>query len=270
MEPSEEVLVVIQAESGEEIALPLAALDEQHQEVVLDSDGTTTTLDHRNEGGNENNEVQIYTTLNGFHPDGETSSGGDSKPMVIDSPLSSPTRKPEGPRVKQKRKEKLVCLPLFEDDLTLEFQSVEQQSPPIVEETKRRPRKEYRTKKRLAAALAPQQQEPSETTADLVSNEEASQIDASNDKDEFSLKKAKKEKKEHPEASTPKERNLGETQQASSPTTAQPTSQRRTRLSNSCRVATGKMYKCNDCDFSTERINNIILHMKETCPKIKK
>lgn len=38
--------------------------------------------------------------------------------------------------------------------------------------------------------------------------------------------------------------------------------ERRTRLSNSYRVPTSKNYKCNDCDFSTDRINNIVCHVR--------
>lgn len=44
-----------------------------------------------------------------------------------------------------------------------------------------------------------------------------------------------------------------------------PPTERRTRLSNACRVATGRNYKCKDCEFSTDRINNIITHLKESC-----
>lgn len=54
-----------------------------------------------------------------------------------------------------------------------------------------------------------------------------------------------------------------------SPTPSLPPTERRTRLSNSCRVATGRSYKCKDCEFSTDRINNIITHIKESC-KLKK
>lgn len=42
----------------------------------------------------------------------------------------------------------------------------------------------------------------------------------------------------------------------------QQAAERRTRLSNSYRVATSKHYKCNDCGFSTDRINNIVSHVK--------
>lgn len=243
MEPNDEVLVVIQAESGEEIALPLAALGEQHQEVVVDSDGITTIVASQK----ADDDLVAYTTTNGFEVDGETSPGGDSKQMIISSPQPiSVAKKIEEPRIKQKRKEKLVCLPLFEDDVTLEFQTIEHNSPPAIEEPKKRPRKEYRTKKRLAA-LEPQREQNSSpsptptTTATPTPNETPVETPTP----------------QHHKPSPP-------------PTPVQPTPERRTRLSNACRVATGKMYKCNDCDFSTERINNIILHMKETCPKIKK
>lgn len=53
----------------------------------------------------------------------------------------------------------------------------------------------------------------------------------------------------------------------SRPQPTPPQTERRTRLSNTCRVATGRSYKCKDCDFSTDRINNIISHMKENCSR---
>lgn len=234
MEPNEEVLFVIQAESGEEIAVPLAALDEQHQEVILDSDGSTSAIGLQ--GDAQNVPEQGISSVN------ETSN--DLSDMEVETiQPESPVKKPAFARKKQKRKEKLVYLPLFDDDNKLEFQIVDQPITPTREESKRKPRKEYRTKRRLAALSASnleqqknQQTAPKETKKDCV------------------------EEDPPPPPSPPKRVDI-------SP--PQPT-QRRTRLSNSCRVATGKMYKCNDCDFSTERINNIILHMKETCPKIKK
>lgn len=245
MEPTEEVLVVIQAESGEEIAVPLAALDEQHREVILDSDGSA--------GG------KIGLQSNGQNvPDDRVSTNGttsnDISDMEVDPMIkTTPVKEPVVPRPKQRRKEKLVCLPLFEDDNNLEFQSVDQSVSPTREESKRKPRKEYRTKRRLAALSA--------------SNEEQQRSHPDTPKE------AKRDKIEET-SPPPQPRPLPQPPPPSSPKQAdaspQQASQRRTRLSNSCRVATEKMYKCTECDFSTERINNIILHMKETCPKIKK
>ena len=224
MEPSEEVLVVIQAESGEEIALPLAALDEQHQEVILDSDGTSSVITSHD---NIHNGVVDSHTTNGIADTGASgvleTDGGTEDANNSHTTNLSPVKKPPVIRQKQKRKEKLVCLPLFEDDNKLEFQVVDQQVSPAHEVTKRKPRKEYRTKRRLAALGAMKESEPSEKA--ITDNAQ-------------------------PE-----------------PSPKQQPPERRTRLSNACRVATGNSYRCQDCDFSTERINNIISHLKETCPK---
>lgn len=221
MEPSEEVLVVIQAESGEEIALPLAALDEQHQEVILDSDGTPSVIsshDNINNGAVDSNTINGTADVGVSETDGDTEEANNSHTTSL-----SPIKKPPILRQKQRRKEKLVCLPLFEDDNKLEFQVIDQQVSPVQEVTKRKPRKEYRTKRRLAALGAMKESEPSEKV--IIDNAQ-------------------------PE-----------------PSPKQQPPERRTRLSNSCRVATGNSYRCQDCDFSTERINNIISHLKETCPK---
>lgn len=78
------------------------------------------------------------------------------------------------------------------------------------------------------------------------------------------------EKEKEKEKSNEIKQDIKQQQQPTQQSPTTPQTDRRTRLSNTCRVATGKSYKCNDCDFSTDRINNIILHMKESCPKLKK
>lgn len=175
---ADEVLVVLQTENGEEIALPMSALPKD------------------------------------FIPENTTNQETQERP----------------PRIKQKRKEPLLTRPLSEEDLELQFQIIEEPSPPVQEsEVKRKPRKEYRTKKRVRMALERLSKEVREPAPKEISSE-------------------------------PESPNLNQ----STPT------ERRTRLSNTCRVATGKSYKCNDCEFSTDRINNIIIHIKESCPRLRK
>lgn len=82
-------------------------------------------------------------------------------------------------------------------------------------------------------------------------------------------KETQKQREKEKDKNKDKEKSIGLKKEHQQPQQS-PQTERRTRLSNTCRVATGKMYKCNDCDFSTVRINNIILHMKESCPKLKK
>lgn len=333
MEPTEEVLVVIQAESGEEIALPLAALDEQHQEVVVESNGTTTPTSTINDNNNLNGDnIDTHKNDNDNHiptgneqqtQDPHNKDVGHSQSESSMTPTTDTTPieiRPPSPRQKQKRKEKLVCLPLNEEDLKLEFQFIEEPSPhPQVESVKRKPRKEYRTKKKMAmeAARASESGDNKNAKTDLndttttITDDKVSDDSIKtnhNDSHNKSLKgRRKSAAKEHksseivPETgdkagednnsgsqTTPKsklkspqrhlnkqskesneeleELNLPEPQNLQEPQN-QPT-ERRTRLSNSCRVATGKSYKCHDCGYSTERINNISLHIKRTCPKL--
>lgn len=261
MEPTEEVLVVIQAESGEEIALPLAALDEQHQEVVVASGDGSAGVGVIANGGDHHTEIVSFDQTEHARPG--------------DGVQQSPKKSPEVPRQKQKRKEKLVCLPLNEEDLTLVFHVVEKQAPQVPEESRRKPRKEYRTKRKLAALEAagkeietrdniPTKIEPDNQALD-ASPAHQSYVNHNNSNNNHIVKRRRVTKEDKPIEVAAQQNHV---KHEDSDQQQQP-HERRTRLSNACRVATGKSYKCNDCDFSTERINNIILHMKETCPKLK-
>lgn len=177
------------------------------------------------------------------------------------------------PRKKQRRKSPLEMKPLSDKDINLEFLIIEEPSPSAPEvEVKRKPRKEYRTKKKARLELI-SSEEPKETP------EESAEKIEKNKKTKKPDKVATEPSQESPAKPTPEtppsKANNAAPQPKQSPTRVkqspqQPTSERRTRLSNACRVATGNSYKCTDCDFSTARINNIVLHMKESCPNIKR
>lgn len=262
MEPTEEVLVVIQAESGEEIAVPLAALDEQHQEVVLDSEETSNTI--------ELPTCDQNASKNSIVDDCKSNT-------TLDTSSSLPVEKPIIIRQKQKRKEKLVCLPLFDNEKRLEFQMADNQTSPARDEPKRRPRKEYRSKRKSAVLGRSDKKQPDDQSKhmDPDLDRESSDIEETINSDQQDTLETNenrdqrdKQVSEHPKTFVEDDAPSVVCKQEEQSPVQLP--QRRTRLSNSCRVATGKMYKCNDCDFSTERINNIIIHMKETCPKVKK
>jgi len=199
------------------------------------------------------------------------------------------------PRKKQKRKETLLTKPLNEEDIELEFQIMEEPSPKAQElEIKRKPRKEYRTKKkRLAMEMLSREEcdtgghDSEQGGCELRAVKEEVMRTNELDKEESTAKEAGREsearpkreesksvresKREFPRREVPKRGTKDKPVQSTKPQMppqCQP--ERRTRLSNTCRVATGKSYKCNDCDFSTDRINNIILHVKESCPKLKR
>lgn len=353
---SNEDVLVLQTESGEQIALPVSALpsdfvpgdsgqiimvesalDEQQQEIVVESSDTnepqmndtenlvslhietatitTTTATTTNSQQISQNTITIHDpTSNDVYNHNDTSiiqlqpaTTGDkpiprtySKNNVVKSyaPTCGTTRiyqqsqslalsqTPEPlnsngagevvpvttsssiqevrtvPHKKQKRKETLITRPINEEDVVLEFQVIEE--PQIQEvEIKRKPRKEYRTKKRLA-----------EKEKSIEFKEEHHQQQEQHQQQQHYKQQQKQEQEQQQqpqEQEQPKPKPKQEQQpqeQLQSPAT--PQTERRTRLSNKCRVATGKMYKCNDCDFSTDRINNIILHMKESCPNLKK
>lgn len=151
--------------------------------------------------------------------------------------------KTDRPRQKQKRKDPIILRPLSEEDEKMELRVIEELSPGVqVIAIKRKPRKEYRTKKRLRLAA-------------MQEGEHQQQ----------QLQPKSPRPQEHPQPQSPKQRQSPKQQQLQ-----EQMPERRTRLSNACRVATGKSYKCNDCDFSTDRINNIIIHIKESCPKLKR
>lgn len=229
MEPTDDVLVVIQAESGEEIALPLTALDEQHQEVIVDGDTSRDVT-----RAQFDSDIVVQTVIE----------SAQSEPETIQKPAPvKAVRKP-----KQKRKEKLILLPFTEDDMKLDFQTVEEPSPQPNDDGKRRPRREYRTRKKLAALeagnndnkpVAKQTAETDEDECQKVKTEEIEQIVQIQEKEE-QIQKQDFENRSNEQ-----------------------TSIRRTRLSNSFRIATSKLYKCPECDFTTERINNIVMHSKD-------
>lgn len=193
---------------------------------------------------------------------------------------------PPKPHKKQKRKETLLTRPLNEEDMKLEFQITEDPLPEVQEvEVKRKPRKEYRTKKKMRMERLSKEEladdlelcdTPTRVKKQETSKKEEIKEEKSDDKEpDFlvetkveSTKETKKEicRRELPKRGSNKDKPI-ETKPAKP---EQPQTERRTRLSNTCRVATGKSYKCNDCDFSTDRINNIILHVRENCPKLKK
>lgn len=327
---NEDVLVLLQTESGEQIALPMSALpsdfvpgdsgqiimvesvDEQQQEVVVESSSTTETQSNigtlvdtssilastaitTNDSSKITTDVlthqtdipmlQIQTTNNGDKPVPRTYSkgsvfksyaptcgatriyqqsqlisgnslnhinssnvevhndevGSQLKEKIVDATSQGETINIQKNK-KQKRKETLLTRPLNEEDMKLEFYIIEDPLPEVQEvEVKRKPRKEYRTKKKLRAMEKLSKEEL--VDEEISRREERPKRGATKDKPIETPVPIKQE---------------------------QPQTERRTRLSNTCRVATGKSYKCNDCDFSTDRINNIILHVRENCPKLKK
>lgn len=173
------------------------------------------------------------------------------------SDLSTKTSTPEQieekpaivPRCKQKRKEPLLLRPINGDeDMKLEYIVMKEPSPPVQEPEIKRRRKEHRIKKNRAKQLRQHNQQPQQAAPVASPQEQQPQPQIQQPKQE---------------QQSPEPDNHQLQQQ-------QPQTERRTRLSNTCRVATGKSYKCNDCDFSTDRINNIVLHVKEQCPKSKR
>jgi len=233
MEASDDVLVVIQAESGEEIALPLAALGEQHQEVIVDGSACTSRDELKNQSET--------TTL--------TNDGLELGPEVEQIEKREPVKVN---RPKQKRKQPLVYLPFSDDDVKIEFQLIDEQPSQPSEEPKKRPRREYRTRKKLAALEA-------------ASNDDNKTVSNTPTPDADECQNIKVEvPQETPCPPKIKPQNDSKQDHENRIEHASP---RRTRLSNACRIATSKLYKCPECDFTTERINNIIMHMKESCNK---
>lgn len=297
---NEDVLVVLQTESGEQIALPMSALPsdfvpgDSEQIIMVES-----ALDEQQEVVVESSDLtdpQEIIEPPPVPPIEPPPVPPIEPPTVLPTELPSvpsielppippielppvPPMKP--PHIKQKRKETLLTRPLNKEDMELEFQIIEEPSPqPQEVEVKRKPRKEYRTKKKVRLAMEKMSKEG--LTNELIKKEQVEnpEIEETIVKDEIkkdSSSSATKEpaKKETPKRELPKRGIKDKHQEQTiemSPTKqiATPQPERRTRLSNTCRVATGKSYKCNDCDFSTHRINNIILHVKESCPKLKK
>ena len=229
MEVTDDVLVVIQAESGEEIALPLAALDEQHQEVIVDGSACTSRDVIREQNDTFKNIPELDPNFRGEQVE-------KAETVKVFRP-------------KQKRKQDLIFLPLSEDDMKLEFQIIDDSPSQMNEDSKKRPRREYRTRKKLAALEA--------ANNDNESTVPSPTPEAEDDCDNNKAPSPVVIKKEDDSKLDPENR-------------AEQASPRRTRLSNACRVATSKMYKCTECDFTTERINNIVMHMKESCHKMGK
>lgn len=277
---NEEVLVVLPTENGEQIALPMSALprdfvpgdngqiivvessiDEQHQEVVVDSSGAL-------------NVAQTVEIGNDY----SDSYNARRESMDVELNVLDSSRY-EKPRQKQKRKEPIVLRPLSKEDEKMELQVIEE-APSSVQEIaiKRKPRKEYRTKKRLRlAAMQEEERLRHNTSVDKTSNVEESSTHTEHSLEtqvrhsqtntpqpvphQESTKQIKQEEHNQEQPKIPQEQQ---------PPKQQALTERRTRLSNACRVATGKNYVCQVCDYSTDRINNIITHIKESCPKMKK
>lgn len=188
--------------------------------------------------------------------------------MEIDEVLES-----VAPPRKHRRKEPLMLKPL--NDFHLEFED-----QPVVEvpEVKRKPRKEYKTKKRLAL-----QKKLPETTSKTNNNNKRSSSrprPTSSPTPEPKAQQTPETPNQHhqkqPDPEVRQDQSLEDFHEVKDLIKAEPkvspkevVVERRTRLSNTCRVATGKSYKCTSCEFSTDRINNIVLHMKECCPKLK-
>lgn len=280
---NEDVLVVLPTENGEQIALPMSALprdfvpgdngqiivvessiDEQHQEVVVDSSGA----------------FNVAQTVEIGHDYSETYETNRNESMDVEVTVPNPS-KSEKPRQKQKRKEPITLRPLSKEDELMELKVVEELSSSVQEiATKRKPRKEYRTKKRLRlAAMREEERLKHNSSIDTTLNTENS-VDLGDWTPQKSIEintrhhnKSQTQRQPEPTKTIKQEKPSQEsskTPQEQQPQKQQALTERRTRLSNACRVATGKSYKCNDCEFSTDRINNIITHIKESCPKIKR
>lgn len=297
---NEDVLVVLQTETGEQIALPMSALpsnfvpgdtgqiimvessiDDQQQEVVVESSdiaGSTTPIA---------SVTTITTTVTTPSIMATAAAAAATTPTTTitttsNTPVMAPSettlisqdnlqhpqlpQQTQSPLKKQKRKEKIHTRPLNEEDIEIKFQVVEEYPPQIIVD--RKPRKQYMTKKKreLAKRVTKKsndhqiKQQPQSQQLSLSPSQSPSQTRLPSPPQPPSNPQPKLE----PELETEPE------PQPKPQLQSQQLPERRTRISNICRVATGKSYKCQDCDFSTDRINNIIFHVKESCPKLKK
>lgn len=178
------------------------------------------------------------------------------------------------PHCKQKRKEPHSLRPIEEDDMRLECIEMREPSPPVHEPDVKRRRKEHRSTKKSKIKphtqqiqQAPLQQQPQQKEPPAPEEPTHRKLTKQPSHQQIA-KKEEQQQADHEPPTLPKQQSrqyLHHQQQQQ-----QPQTERRTRLSNTCRVATGKNYRCNDCDFSTDRINNIVLHVKEQCPYLKR
>lgn len=180
---------------------------------------------------------------------------------------------------KQPRKQKIVLKPINDDEIDLQ----------IIEETpeteiKLRPRREYRTKKRMERlpmkSPSTCRMEVDETP--MNGTQKHNNHVNSNSNNSIPITKATSNNTNHQANALNDSNNTNNHNESlasdmdasikieSTPDQTTPNSdtstRRRTRLSNTYRVATGKNYVCHNCDFSTDRISNIISHLKGSCP----
>lgn len=262
---SEDVLVVV-SEDGEQISLPVAALpkdfipgdivvetlEEQQQEVVVEAPQqesiiVTQVID-------ANHEDNVHDSLD----DNQKIQNQTQQHEQIQESPAEDIQQQKPVRIKQQRKTPLQPRPLLEGDLELVFLDDEEQSNHV--EDKRKSRKTYQTKRPRQARRDSKREPPIKEAVISSHIREDSQPDEQQQDDES--------RERSPECVSPLK--LPDHSTKIETTESNMFVERRTRASNACRVATGKNYKCKDCDYSTERLNNIVLHLKEGCQKLKK